>query len=233
MDLWQVCGLGRRGRAGRGAAEARARRGELRQHRATRLAGGHCVAVFSRIEDINEEIAAARDEDREPVLHGDVRTRPQRVGIARQHRVYAALREFLNHAWKQRHVIPFNPVYAVELEPEETPETARWSAREAARFLVSSAGDPLGLMFRIVVLRGARRGEAVGFRWSGADLEAGYVTVDRPVLQIGGQVVEGKPKTKAGERKIWLDAGTVALLKAHRRAQLAARLRASTAWQDK
>ena len=197
-----------------------------------RLSGAHCAAVFDRIENINEEIGSARSEKRLPLLPDDVRARPQHVGVATQHRVYAALREFLNHAWKQRHVIPFNPVYAVELEPEETPEAARWSAREAARFLVSSAGDPLGLMFRIVVLRGVRRGEAVGFRWSGADLDAGYVTVDRPVLQIGGEVIEGRPKTKAGERKIWLDAGTIALLKAHRRAQLAARLRASTAWQD-
>ena len=58
------------------------------------------------------------------------------------------------------------------------------------------------------------------------------MTVDRPVLQLGGAVVEGKAKSKAGERRIWLDAATVALLRAHRRAQLAARLRASTAWLD-
>ena len=68
-----------------------------------------------------------------------MRSRPQLVGVASQHRVYAALREFLNHAWKQRHVIPFNPVYAVELEPEETPEAQRWSAAEARRFLAASA----------------------------------------------------------------------------------------------
>jgi hypothetical protein len=69
-----------------------------------RLAGRHCAAD-SRIEDINEEITAARGEERAPVLARDVRNRPQHVGIATQHRVYATLREFLNHAWKQRHVI--------------------------------------------------------------------------------------------------------------------------------
>lgn len=198
-----------------------------------RLNGAHCAMVFERIETINEEIEAARDEDRAPVLADDARTRPCVIGVASQHRVYAALREVLNHAWKQRHVLTHNPVYAVELEPEETPEAKRWTAAEAARFLAASRDDPLGLMFRIVVLRGARRGEAVGFRWAGADLDAGYLTVDRPVLQLGGEVTEGKAKSKAGERRVWLDAGTVALLRAHRRTQLAERLRASTAWQDR
>lgn len=36
----------------------------------------------------------------------------------------------------------------------------------------------------------ARRGEVVGFRWSGADLDAGYLSVERPILQIGGTVTE-------------------------------------------
>ncbi len=58
-------------------------------------------------------------------------------------------------------VSAFNPVYAVELGPEETPEGQRWSPAEAARFLAATAADPLGLMFRLVVLRGFRRGEAV------------------------------------------------------------------------
>lgn len=197
-----------------------------------RMNGAQCALVFDRIEDINDEIKTAAAEGRAPVLEDDVRERPQLVGVASQHRVYAALREFLNHAWRKRHVLPFNPVYAVELEPEETPEAQRWTAAEAARFLVASKADPLGLMYRVIVLRGARRGEAVGFRWAGADLDAGYLTVARPVLQLGGATIEGRAKSKAGERRIWLDADTVARLKAHRRAQLAERLRASTAWQD-
>jgi integrase len=190
-----------------------------------RLNARHCAMVFERIEDLNAAIAAGRAPE------GDVRARPQVIGVARQHRIYAAMREFLNHLWKQRHVITFNPVYAVELEPEVTPEGQRWTAAEAARFLRSCEGDPFGLMFRIVVLRGARRGE-LGFRWAGAGLDAGYLTVEKTVLQIGGAVVEGQPKTAASGRRIWLDAATVTMLRAHRKAQLAARLRASTAWQD-
>lgn len=201
-----------------------------------RLNGGHCAAVFDRVERINAEIEAAHIDDRKPQPEGDVRTRPQLVGIATQHRIYAALREVLNHAWKQRHVIVFNPVYAIELEPEETPEADRWSAAEARRFLAASADDPLHLLFRLVLLRGLRRGEVVGLRWSGADLDAGYLTVERPILQLGGEIIESRPKSTAGimagKRRAWLDATSNTMVKAHRKAQLTMRLRASTAWQE-
>jgi integrase len=52
------------------------------------------------------------------------------------------------------------------------------------------------------------------------------------MLKIGADVVEGRPKSKAGERVVWLDKTTTDLLRAHRKAQLAARLRAGGAWQD-
>ncbi len=197
-----------------------------------RIGGEQCAAVFKRIEDFNEEIRKAREQDRDAVLPGDVRTQAKHVGIAQQHRVYAALRAFMNFQVRRRHVIAFNPVFMVELEPEEREEARRWSATEARQFLSATTADPLGLMLRIVVLRGARRGEAVGFRWAGANLDAGYLTVERPVLQIGGTVTEGRPKSRTSARRIWLDETTVALLRQHRKAQVAARLRASTAWID-
>lgn len=198
-----------------------------------RLNAGHCAAVFERIERINSEIAARSDGSRARVhVDGDVRSRPRLVGVATQHRVYAALREFCNFEVRKTRRMSFNPVYAIELEPEEREEAERWSAGQAAQFLAQSADDPLGLLFRIVLLRGARRGEACGFRWIGADLEAGYLTVARPLLLIGANVVEGKPKTQAGERQIWLDDHTITLLREHRKKQLAARLAAGPAWQD-
>jgi hypothetical protein len=80
--------------------------------------------------------------------------------------VYAALREFCNFEVRKTRRLAFNPVYAVELEPEVTPEARRWSASEARAFLAFTKDDPLGPLFRIVLLRGARRGEAAGLRWA-------------------------------------------------------------------
>ena len=198
-----------------------------------RLNSSHCVAVFERIDRINTEIAASSHASRAYVhVDGDVRSRPRLVSVATQHRIYAALREFRNFEMRKTRRMSFNPIYAIELEPEERQEASRWSAEQAAQFLTHASDDPLGLLFRIVLLRGARRGEACGFRWGGADLDAGYLTVARPLLLIGANVVEGKPKTQAGERQIWLDDRTITLLREHRKQQLATRLAAGPAWQD-
>jgi integrase len=198
-----------------------------------RLGGAHIAEVFARIERINAEIIARRGESRAWVqVEGDVRSRPRPVGTASQHRVYAALREYLNHEVRRTRRLSHNPVWTVELAPEITPEAQRWSAAEAKQFLAASAADPLGLLFRIVILRGARRGEAVGLRWSGADLDAGYLRVERPVLLVGADVIEGRPKSRAGDRLIWLDAETVRLLREHRKVQLRQRLSMGDAWQN-
>ncbi len=92
--------------------------------------------------------------------------------------------------------------------------------------------DRLHLAYRLVLLRGMRRGEALGVRWADTDLDAGCLRVRQTMLKIGGDVVKGRPKSRAGERIVWLDQATTDLLKAHRRAQLAARLRAGQSWQD-
>jgi integrase len=146
----------------------------------------------------------------------------------------SALRTVLNFEVKVTHRIAFNPVYAVQLEPEERAEAQRWSAAEAARFIAAAQADKqLGLLYRIAVLRGARRGELVGFRWSASDLDAGYLGVAKTVLQLGGTIVfEDKAKTAASKRLVWLDPDTIALLREHRRAQLKQRMLMGEAWQD-
>jgi len=155
-----------------------------------------------------------------------------RLGIASQHRVYAALREFCNFEVRKTRRLAFNPIYVVELEPEQRDEAQRWTAGQAARFLAATAQDPLGLLFRIVVLRGARRGEVCGMRWCGVDFEAGTITIGVTLLLVGKAVIGGRPKTRTSKRVIYLDAATVELLRAHRKAQLAVRLRAGEARPD-
>ena len=83
------------------------------------------------------------------------------------------------------------------------------------------------------MLRGARRGELVGLRWSGADLDRGVLTVERPILQLGGKLAESTPMTRAGERLIFLDAETAEQLRQHHRAQVKLRMQSPPGtWQD-
>jgi integrase len=149
-----------------------------------------------------------------------------------RHRVLATLRAALNAAVKQRQ-ITWNPCTGIELEPEDPADAGRWTPAEAARFIAYTADDPMGLMLRVMVLRGCRRAELCGFRWSFADLEQRVLTVKRPILQLGGKLhEEPTAKSRAGDRLVFLDAETADLLRAHHRAQLLARMKAGAAWQD-
>lgn len=101
-----------------------------------------------------------------------MRSQPRMVSASTQHRIFATLRTALNAAVRQRK-LTYNPCVGMELEPGERTEAKRWTAAEAARFIAAVADHAMGLMFRIAILAGMRRGELVGLRWSGADLDRG------------------------------------------------------------
>lgn len=102
-------------------------------------------------------------------------------------------------------LIEFNPCDMVEM-PSEYREPARtWSPEQVGTFLSSCEADPLYWLYRLVLLHGPRRGEAVGARRNAFDHKRKVLRVIRPLLQFGGQVVESMPKTRAGERVLFLD----------------------------
>lgn len=198
-----------------------------------RLRGEHCNAVFERLDAFNEEVEAALEEGRTPNLPGDVRERVQRpTGVATQHRILAALRACLNQCWKKRYVIPFNPAYAVELEPEQRDAPLVWDPEQVAHFLACHGEDRLIAMWRLLLLRGLRRGELAGIPWDDVDLDDATVKVNVTLIQVGGRVVWGRPKSRAGGRTVDLDDGTVTLLRAHRLKAKRERLAAGPAWRE-
>jgi integrase len=172
---------------------------------------------------------------------------------ATRNRVLATMRAAFGAAVKKRQIM-FNPCQGVEHEPENPPEQQRWSPAQAAKFIAATAGDPLGLAYRVMIMSGCRRAELAGFRWDGAVLEVPYadpgtgeqrlgavLTVARTIVQLGGTLIEEPTaKTKAGDRLVFVDdqpladgePGTASLLREHRKAQLAARLRAGSSWED-
>ncbi|WP_055480879.1 tyrosine-type recombinase/integrase [Sphaerimonospora mesophila] len=196
-----------------------------------RLRAAHIDGLFDTIEEWNAEIRAAAEEKRAPHLPGDVRERHKVTGIATQHRIFATLRNAYNWAVKRR-MVEFNPCLGVELPPEERDPARVWSPEQVGTFLDATEDDPLGLLYRIVLLRGLRRGEACGLRWDDLDLAAGHAKVAQTVLQLGGRIVIDTPKSKAGNRVVSLDAETVALLKAHHNAQRRERFAAGDTYQD-
>jgi len=197
-----------------------------------RLTGEHCAMVFERIDMFNEEIEAAREAGRKPVLPGDVRLKTRYTGVATQHRIYGVLRVFLNHQWRRAHKIPFNPVYTVELEPETREAPLVWDPAQVAHFLDFTADDRLVLLWRFVLLRGFRRGEICALADDDVDTVRAAVTVNAALVQVGGKLVWGRPKSKAGERVVGLDRRSVEAVKAHRTLRKRERLAAGEAWED-
>lgn len=101
-----------------------------------------------------------------------------------------------------------------------------WDAAALREFLALSAasGDRLHALWVLLATTGMRRGEALGLRWSDVDLDAGRLRVVQTIIQVRSKVTVGEPKTARGRRPIALDAGTVAVLREHRKRSLEERM---------
>lgn len=96
---------------------------------------------------------------------------------------------------------------------------AVWTAPHLAAFLDAVTTDRLFALWWLIALRGLRRGEACGLRWSDIDLDHGVLFIFRSRTVVGYQVIEGEPKTTASTRAVALDKHTVAVLREHQRRQ--------------
>ena len=78
------------------------------------------------------------------------------------------------------------------------PAVAVWTADQLAEFLGSVNDDPLFALWWLAGLRGLRRGELCGLRWTDIDLDRGVLTIERNRTTAGYQVVGGEPKARPG-----------------------------------
>ena len=94
-------------------------------------------------------------------------------------------------------------------------------AEDAARLLsAATAEDPeLGLLLRLAVMLGARRGELCALRWSDIDLDRGEVLIAGNVVRVPRQALVHKDTKTHAKRRVAVGAGTVELLRARRVAQ--------------
>lgn len=132
----------------------------------------------------------------------------------------------------KKKLLAYNPALSVELPATEASKARVWDAEQAGRFLDFVKDDRLYALYLLVVMAGLRRGEVVGLRWEDVQLDTGYLRIAQQVVEVAGNVYVGPPKTKAGERAVALDPDTVAVLRAHRAAQMRERLAWGEAWTD-
>jgi integrase len=98
------------------------------------------------------------------------------------------------------------------------PPPRTWSATELRTFLDSVQGTRFEPLWTVAATSGMRRGELLALRWSDVDFARAQLAI---------------PVSKSGRgRSVALDAGTVAVLRAHRRRQAAEKLAWGPAYRD-
>ena len=133
--------------------------------------------------------------------------------------------------------LPRNPADAAD-PPRGGPKSDgihSWDAASLREFLATSSasGDRYHALWVLLATTGMRRGEALGLRWSDVDLDAGRLRIVQTIIQVGSKVTIGEPKTARGRRPIALDAGTVTVLREHRRRSVEERMLVGPDFKDR
>lgn len=98
-----------------------------------------------------------------------------------------------------------------------------------------AANDPWLTLWKLLVTRGLRVGEALALKWSDVDQQARRLMVRRTIVvrRIDRTVlIQGYPKTRSSNRTILMPDVALAALTSHRKSQAELRLRLGKAWQD-
>lgn len=120
-------------------------------------------------------------------------------------------------------LIARNPALAVERPRIVEADVMRvLGPAEIERLLAAAEGTEFAPLIALAIATGIRRGEALALKWPSVDLAAGTITIaENARFQPGEGVVYGAPKTKKSRRTIALSAVTVAMLRDHRKQQVA------------
>ena len=127
-------------------------------------------------------------------------------------RVLSTLRSALSHAVRMGS-IDANPARGIKVPSSRSRTGRTWTPEESAVFLARLGADGPGVLLRLALTTGMRRGELLGLRWSHVDPANGRLRVECSRVSVAGADVEGPPKSRNGTRTIYLDPVTTGLLR--------------------
>ena len=145
--------------------------------------------------------------------------------------VYTVLRAVLADA-KLDGLVAENAAVKVPRPRIARAEARHLSAAEVAAVLAAAEGLRYTPVLKLIAATGLRRGEALALSWEAVNLTDGTVKVAGTLGRVGGELTITEPKTVRSRRTVPLSPAVVKLLKAHKAAQAAERLKAANQWQN-
>jgi integrase len=127
-------------------------------------------------------------------------------------------------------VLTSNPADSAELPRRSAPEMKAWTVDQVGVFLLAAEDHPQWIVWRLLLMTGARRGEVLGLDWRDIDLAGGRITIRQTWSMAGNKPMLGSPKTASGSRVVALDTGTVVALKRWKSEQGRYRLAMGAGW---
>ncbi len=200
--------------------------------RVDKLQARHVETMFNLIEETNAHILECRESD-DLQVRASVRGR-RVISLSTKHRIRATLRSALSEAVRRPDLpVSVNIASHVRLPSCPRKRPLVWTPEQIRAFLVHARKYPwLYPMFHLIAVKGLRRGEAVGLPWSNTRLTDGQIDIRVQVVQLAWETITSTPKSAVGQRTITLDADTIKVLRAWKRFQNEARLKAGAAWTD-
>jgi integrase len=144
---------------------------------------------------------------------------------------YTVLRAALDGAVRDG-LIARNVAAAVARPGLPRKEARHLSAAELSRVLDAARSSRYYPALVLCAATGLRRGELMALKWRDVDLSAGTLAVRGTVNRVDGKLVITEPKSDRARRVIPLPDPLVTMLKTHRTAQKAERMRAANVWTD-
>lgn len=144
---------------------------------------------------------------------------------------YTTLRKALDDAVVNG-LLAANPAHRIT-QPGVSRHEARFlTAVEVAHLLRAAETHRYANVLRFILGTGLRRGEALALQWTDVDLDDAHAKLHGSLTRRGNELVVSGVKTKASRRTVALSPPMVDLLRRHKAAQAAERLRAGSRWRS-
>jgi integrase len=146
---------------------------------------------------------------------------------------YTILRAGLDGAVRDG-LIARNPAVLVQRPGVARQEARHLDASGVAAVLKAAEASRYYPALVLIAATGVRKGECLALSWdtSIVNLDEGWLKVRKTLGRVGTQLVFSEPKTERSRRTVPLSPAVVAMLRKHKTAQTAERLRAGSLWTD-